>query len=107
MFFRLQNSPYFCIFEYVRAVKQKVRNDAENVERETLTSLFTDIFTHFEKKKTDCFTVYMFFKVFLSLYIHVRFYLPKRGCPTARKEGIQVLDSGFSTVDSGFQVLGS
>ena len=27
---RLQNSPYFCIFKYVRAVKQKVWNKAEN-----------------------------------------------------------------------------
>ena len=27
---RLQNSPYFCIFKYARAVKQKVWNDAEN-----------------------------------------------------------------------------
>jgi len=51
MFFRLQNSPYFCIFKYVRAVKQKVWNDAENRERETLTPGFTDFFTHFEKEK--------------------------------------------------------
>ena len=38
---RLQNSPYFCVFKYARAVKQKVWNDAENRERdwgETLTS---------------------------------------------------------------------
>ena len=46
----------------------------------------------------------MFFKVFLSLYIHVRFYHPKRGCPTARKAGIQVLDSGFSC---GFRIPGT
>ena len=26
---RLQNSPYFCVFKYVRAVKQKVWNKAE------------------------------------------------------------------------------
>ena len=27
---RLQNSPYFCVFKYTRAVKQKVWNEAEN-----------------------------------------------------------------------------
>ena len=32
--FRLQNSPYFCVFKYARAVKQKVLNKAENRERE-------------------------------------------------------------------------
>ena len=30
---RLQNSPYFCVFKYARAVKQKVSNKAENRER--------------------------------------------------------------------------
>ena len=30
---RLQNSPYFCVFKYARAVKQKVWNEAENRER--------------------------------------------------------------------------
>ena len=34
MIFRLQNSPYFCLFRYGRAVKQKVRNEAENIERD-------------------------------------------------------------------------
>ena len=31
---RLQNSPYFCVFKYTRAVKQKVWNEAENRERD-------------------------------------------------------------------------
>ena len=31
---RLQNSPYFCVFMYARAVKQKVWNEAENRERD-------------------------------------------------------------------------
>ena len=31
---RLQNSPYFCVFKYARAVKQKVWNKAENRERD-------------------------------------------------------------------------
>ena len=31
---RLQNSPYFCIFKYARAVKQKVWNKAENTPYE-------------------------------------------------------------------------
>ena len=67
---RLQNSPYFCVFKYARAVKQKVWNEAENRERDwgetlkirtrarkTLTPRFTDFFTDFEKKP-DCFAVY-------------------------------------------------
>ena len=29
----LQNSPYFSVFKYARAVKQKVWNEAENKER--------------------------------------------------------------------------
>ena len=31
---RLQNSPYFCVFKYARAGKQKVWNEAENRERD-------------------------------------------------------------------------
>ena len=31
---RLQNSSYFCVFKYGRAVKQKVWNEAENRERD-------------------------------------------------------------------------
>ena len=70
---RLQNSPYFCVFKYARAVKQKVWNEAENRERDwgetlktprglrtskTLTPRFTDFFTDFEKKN-HCFAVYL------------------------------------------------
>ena len=33
-FFRLQNSSYFCVVKYARAVKQKVWNDAESRERD-------------------------------------------------------------------------
>ena len=29
---RLQNNPYFCVFKYAQAVKQKVWNEAENRE---------------------------------------------------------------------------
>ena len=61
---RLQNSPYFCVFKYARAVKQKVWNEAENrgrvrlarFARVTLTPHFTDFFTDFEEK-TDRFAV--------------------------------------------------
>ena len=58
--FRLQNSPYFSVFKYARAVEQKVWNEAENREacdaralraRKTLTPRFTDFFTDFVKKK--------------------------------------------------------
>ena len=98
------------IFAYSSTHEQSNKGSGTTLKTESkrlLRHALPIYFTHFAKKKTDCFTVYMFFKVFLSLYIHVRFYHPKRGCPTARKAGIQVLDSGFSTVDSGLQVLGS
>ena len=58
---RLQNSPYFCLFKYVRAVEQKVWNEAETdsetgerrfLGRVRLTSRFTGFFTDFEKKPT-------------------------------------------------------
>ena len=39
---RLQNSPYFCVFKYERAVKQKVWNEAENRERDWGETLKTD-----------------------------------------------------------------
>ena len=85
---RLQNSPYFCVFKYTRAVKQKVSNKAENRERdwgETLKirSAFFSLASHalracearalrarktltprftdfftYFQKKTDCFAVY-------------------------------------------------
>ena len=80
----LQNSPYFCVFKYARAVKQKVWNEAENRERDwgetpffslasharkacearalrarkTLTPRFTDFFTDFEKKRTVLQSIY-------------------------------------------------
>ena len=59
---RLQNSPYFCVFKYARAVKQKVWNESLTrhtpVGRKTLdlTPRLTTFFTDFEKK-TDCFAV--------------------------------------------------
>ena len=36
---RLQNSPYFCVFKYARAVKQKVWNEAELILRKKPTVL--------------------------------------------------------------------
>ena len=52
--YRLQNSPYFCVFKYVRVVKQKVWACEDRVLRacKTLTARFTDFFTDFEKKPT-------------------------------------------------------
>ena len=60
---RLQNSPYFCVFKYAGAVKQKAWNEADGrvrlarFARKPLMPHFTDFFTDFEKK-TDCFAVY-------------------------------------------------
>ena len=78
---RLQNSPYFCVFKYARAVTQKVWNEAENRERDwgehtpygrVRLARFARVrllrhaspisFTDFEKK-TDCFAVYLSTKI--------------------------------------------
>ena len=37
---KLQNSPYFCVFKYALAVKQKVWNKAKNRERNWGETLF-------------------------------------------------------------------
>ena len=37
---KLQNSPYFCVFKYPWAVKQKVSNKAENRERDWRETFF-------------------------------------------------------------------
>ena len=80
--FRLQNSPYFCVCKYARAVKQKVWNEAENRARdwgETVVFLSVFFFSLVRlarfarlrllrhalsisllilRKKPDCFAVY-------------------------------------------------
>ena len=43
-FSRLQNSPYFCVFKYAPAVKQKVWNEVENRERNWGETLKTRVF---------------------------------------------------------------
>ena len=53
-----KQSVFLRILKYARAVKQKVWNEAENA-RETLTPRFTNFFTDFEKKKNDCFAVFI------------------------------------------------
>ena len=83
---KLQNSPYFCVFKYARAVKQKAETRLKTESETwgdavffffslashalrafevcalrantTLTPRFTDFFTDFEEK-TDCFAVYV------------------------------------------------
>ena len=53
---RLQNSPYFRVFKYARAVKRGWKRALRACEaralcaRKTLTPRFTDFFTDFEKK---------------------------------------------------------
>ena len=68
---RLQNSPYFCVFKYARAVKQRVWNEAENRERDWGETLKNTRFARVKllrhalpisllilRKKTDFFAVY-------------------------------------------------
>ena len=58
---RLQNSPYFCVFRYARAVKQKVRNKAENKIKISKAALFQTFCltarVTWMRKNTDCFAV--------------------------------------------------
>ena len=56
---RLQHSPYFCVFKYARAVKQKVWNEAENRERvRPLAKLYRFLYWFWEKNPT-VFAVYI------------------------------------------------
>ena len=52
---RLQHSPYFCVFKYARAVKQKVWNEAENRERVRPLRQALPISLLILRKKLDCF----------------------------------------------------
>ena len=89
MFFRLQNSPHF---------------------RERLLRHSLPISLLILRKKTGCFTVYMFFKVFLSLYIHVRFYHPEKRSPHCKKGrnpslGFWIQHCGFRIPDTWFLIF--
>ena len=64
---RLQNSPYFCVFKYARAVKQKAWNEAENRERYWRVRLARFSCARLLRQalpisllilRTDCFAVY-------------------------------------------------
>ena len=46
LFFRLQNSPYFCVFKYARAVKQKVLNED--------ATLYRFLYWFWEKNRLFC-----------------------------------------------------
>ena len=71
---RLQNSPYFCVFKYVRAVKQKVWNEA--IVLKSNAAVFVSIFTltsrnatkQKKKQKKNRVSEY-----FLSTFPHVPF----------------------------------
>ena len=45
--YKLQNSPYFCVFKYARAVKGL--NEAENKERDSYTTLYQFLYWFSEK----------------------------------------------------------
>ena len=67
--YRLQNSPYFCVFKYVRTVKQKLWSEAENGERDWGEKSYGRVglarfarvrlwpYTKTILRKSDCFTV--------------------------------------------------
>ena len=52
-FARLQNSPYFCVFKYARAVKQKVWNEAENRERDWGETLKQSVFLRIQVRASS------------------------------------------------------
>ena len=51
---RLQNSPYFCVFKYARAVKQKVWNEAENRGQDSYATLYRFLYWFWEKNQLFC-----------------------------------------------------
>ena len=68
---RLQNSPYFCVFKYARAVKQKVWNEAENRERDWRETL---------KIRTVRFAYVIFVGITHFSFSHGQFPLAKFRC---------------------------
>ena len=105
MFSILQNSPYFCVFKYVRAVKQKVWNDADNRERETYATLYRFLYSFWEKKNPTVLQSTCSF-----LYIHVRFYHPEKRSPHCKKGrnpslGFWIQHCGFRIPDTWFLIF--
>ena len=93
---RLQNSPYFCLFKYVRAVKQKVWNEAENRGRVRLASCArVKLLRHalsisllILREKADCFAVYVHNRILVAI--------DKRHCVMLL---LLDLSAAFDTVD--------
>ena len=92
--FRLQNSPYFCVFKYAWAVKQKVWNEAENRERDcearslrtrkTLRHALPIFFTlYLFWEKNRLFAVYQKFDLFQTLRNNTQQHAT--GCANGRK----------------------
>ena len=105
MFSILQISPYFCVFKYVRAVKQKVWNDADNRERETYATLYRFLYSFWEKKNPTVLQSTCSF-----LYIHVRFYHPEKRSPHCKKGrnpslGFWIQHCGFRIPDTWFLIF--
>ena len=73
-YFRLQHSPYFWVFKYARTVEQKVRNEAENRERDSYATLYRFLYWFWEK--TDCFAVYFYL---WSIYVQRDLLVPSAG----------------------------
>ena len=55
---RLQNSPYFYVFKYARAVKQKVRYETENRERDWGETLKIRTVSSHYPRRIHCCPVY-------------------------------------------------
>ena len=75
LFITLQNSPYFCVSKYARAVKQKVWNEAVNRERHALRACEARAL---RARKTLTATRFRFLywfweknRLFCSLFIHL------------------------------------
>ena len=80
---RLQNDPYFCVFKYARLVKQTVRNEAENKERDLGR----------DAKNTDCP-----FCIFFSLASHA-----PRACEARALRARKTLTARFTDFFTDFE----
>ena len=115
---RLQNSPYFCVFKYTRAVKQKVSNEAENRERdwgETLKIflLSQGVWGSRASRASDSYgTLYLFLylfseknRLFCSLYKRLYILATLRSYIGARVRRITLKLGDFVNIKALFSVV--
>ena len=105
MFFRLQNSPYFRILKYARAVKQKVWHDAENGSERLLRHSLPISLLILRKKPAVLQSICSLKFFSACTYTYVSIILKEVALPQERQESKSwILDSALWIPDSRYLV---